>query len=77
LFGDDRVVVTGQDVVVLGLGRRIEDMHLLLEHLRHGVVASVVAGNRPSTREVHDGVARMKVEEAFHVTPRKMTRRAR
>jgi hypothetical protein len=34
------------------------------------VLASVVAGHRPSTGEVHDSVVRMQAEEAFHVTLR-------
>src|SRR6266508_3027500 len=68
LVQDNHMVIIRQDVVGLDLGRGVEYLHLLLEHLCYAVLAPVVAGHRSSTWEVHDSVVGVKAEEAFHVT---------
>src|SRR2546427_4125809 len=61
------VFVVGQDVVGLDLGRRVQNLHLLLEELGEGVLASVLAGQRLTAREVQDRVVGVVAEEPLHV----------
>ena len=46
---------------------RVEYLHLLLEHLRHAVLASVVARHRTPTQEVHHDITGMVAQEAVHI----------